>query len=329
MSTPTSSPTKTKSTHSSVFVPREPPGTIHWLANADTPRGVQLDTVTGRYSSEDGQLRTIVGAPVNEKQRVTATGTPVTLTYSGQTTASFANTATPTQVQTVLENLSNLAVGDVYVTGAIQNEKQTITIGGAATGGTFPITLDGQTTLSPFISRNASASTVQARLQALTTIGSEGCSVTGPTGGPWVVEFTGPHAGVNMNTMTSSNTNLTPSGTVTITTTQTGSTGTPWTVNFLGNLASTNVAQMTATNATVETVTAGDPVLGVKLVANTPLLELDQLVYDVYFTVPDLDPLRVDRPINPFGFVAPTTGGSTLDLAAVAKIPPRTLPRRR
>jgi hypothetical protein len=309
------------------FVPREEPGTVHWLSGLDVPRGIQLDTVRGRYSSEDGQLRTIVGAPTNEKQLVTATGTPITLTYAGQPTASFPNTADPPTVQAALEALPNLNVGDVYVSGTIANEKQIVTVGGGATGGTFQLAAASAPTVKTgAISRNASASSVQAFLQALPAIGSEGCSVTGPTGGPWTVEYTGALAGKDVGNLIGFPTGLTPSGTVTVTSTQTGSTGTPWTVNFIGPLASTDISQMSATNATVSTLAAGSAVLGVQLVANTPVLELgtDDLIYDVVFTVPDLDPLREDRIINPFAIVAPRTGGTVVDLAdADLHVPPK------
>lgn len=310
------------------FVPREPSGTVHWLSGLTVPRGIQLDPVRARYASEDGKLRTIIGQPTNEKQKVTATGSPVTLNFAGAPTASFPNTATPNEVQAALEALAAINVGDVYVTGKVQNEKQTITVGGGATGGSFPVTLDGVTT-DPPIGRNASASTVQALLQALSTIGSEGCSVTGPTGGPWIVEFTGPHAGVNMALMSSTGVGLTPSGTVNIVQTVAGSMGTPWVVNFIGAFASSNVAQMTATNATVETVTEGSAVLGVKLVANTPVMEMPapaDLIYDVVITVPDLDPLKEDRKVNPFAILAPRVGGGVIDLAdAEFHLPPKPL----
>lgn len=308
------------------FVPREPPGTVHWLPGLTVPRGIQLDTMRGRYSSEDGKLRTIIGHPTNEKQLVTATATPVTLTYSGQPTTPFADTSTPAQVQAALEALPALAPGDVYVTGLMQNEKQTVTVGGGATGGTFPLALGGPS--SGPISRNASASTVQALLQALAEIGSDGCSVTGPTGGPWIVEFTGVLAGVNVPTLTCPSTaGLTPTGTVNVTVTKQGSTGTPWTVNFIGPLAGTDVPQMTATNATVQTLTGGTADLGVKLVANTAVMNLpagQDLIYDVVITVPDLDPLKQDRIVAPFAIKAPPTGGTTIDLADAAHhLPPK------
>jgi len=165
-----------------------------------------------------------------------------------------------------------------------------------------------------------SVTSVQAYLQALSTIGADGVSVTGPTGGPWVCEFM---AGVDIGNMIGDPALLTPSGTVTVTQTQAGSTGTPWTVNFIGTFTSVDVPQMTATNATVATLTPGTPALGVRLVANTPVMEISELIYDVVFTVPDLDPLREDRKINPFGIVAPTTGGTTVDLAdASLHVPP-------
>lgn len=57
----------------------------------------------------------------SEVQRATITGIPTggtfTLTYSGQTTAAIAYNATAAAVQSALEALSNIAPGDVTVTG--------------------------------------------------------------------------------------------------------------------------------------------------------------------------------------------------------------------
>lgn len=57
----------------------------------------------------------------NEKQTVSITGSPTggtfTLTFSGQTTASIAYNASAANVQSALEALSNIAVGDVTCTG--------------------------------------------------------------------------------------------------------------------------------------------------------------------------------------------------------------------
>jgi hypothetical protein len=103
------------------FVPRLPKGTVLWCAGLDTPRGIQLDTVRGRFDI-DGKLRTIVGHQVNEKQVVTVTGSPtsIVLHLSGQDTASIAmsaNSAAASLVQTRLEALSNVGAGNVFVTG--------------------------------------------------------------------------------------------------------------------------------------------------------------------------------------------------------------------
>jgi hypothetical protein len=60
-------------------------------------------------------------AVTNEVQTLTVTGGPTggtfTITWSGQTTAAIAYNATAAQVQTALEALSNIAPGDVVVTG--------------------------------------------------------------------------------------------------------------------------------------------------------------------------------------------------------------------
>jgi len=57
----------------------------------------------------------------NEQQTVTITGSPTggnfTLTYNGATTANIAWNAAAAAVQTALEALVNIAVGDVVVTG--------------------------------------------------------------------------------------------------------------------------------------------------------------------------------------------------------------------
>ena len=137
-------------------------------------------------------------------------------------------------VQAALEALPNLNVGDVYVSGLMHNEKQTISIA-TATGGTFKLaTAAAPTEWTGPISRNASPSSVQALLRALSTIGFDGCSVAaGPTGGPWVVTFSGTLAGVDVGLLIADATGLTPSGTVTITETVKGSTGNPFTVNFV------------------------------------------------------------------------------------------------
>lgn len=70
-------------------------------------------TASGLYAPYTG--------PTSEVQSVTVTGGPTggtyTLTFSGQTTAGIPYNATASQVKTALEALSNIAPGDVTVTG--------------------------------------------------------------------------------------------------------------------------------------------------------------------------------------------------------------------
>jgi hypothetical protein len=101
-------------------------------------------------------------------------------------------------------------------------EKQTVTITGSPTGGTFTLTFDGQTTSA--IAYNATAATVEAALEALSTIGQGNVQVTGAAGGPWTVEFVGQLQDTNVPAMTADGASLTggTSPAVTVTTSQAG-----------------------------------------------------------------------------------------------------------
>lgn len=66
---------------------------------------------------------------------------------------------------------------------------QTVTLVGTVTGGTFRMTYDGQSTSA--LAYNASAATVDAALEALSTIGTGNVAVTGSAGGPYTVTFGG------------------------------------------------------------------------------------------------------------------------------------------
>ena len=65
-------------------------------------------------------VSTFIQGNANEVQTVTidATGGTFTLTYAGQTTTAIAEAAAATAVQSALEALSNIAVGDVSVAGS-------------------------------------------------------------------------------------------------------------------------------------------------------------------------------------------------------------------
>ncbi|MFE4915813.1 hypothetical protein ACFRCX_30375 [Streptomyces sp. NPDC056652] len=111
--------------------------TLHWTeASAYQPErklksGIPLgkNATTGLYEP--------YAAVTNEVQTATVTGGPTggtfTLTYSGQTTAAIAYNATAATVQAALIALSNLAPGDVVVTGAAGGP-YTLTFGGTLLG---------------------------------------------------------------------------------------------------------------------------------------------------------------------------------------------------
>jgi hypothetical protein len=64
--------------------------------------------------------------------------------------------------------------------------------------------------------------------------------------------------------------------------------------------------------------------LGVQLVANTAEIDMDQLIYDIrwsnvnYHTMPDDNAL-----ISAWAFEAPKTGGITVDLSQLDRLPPK------
>jgi hypothetical protein len=86
------------------------------------------------------------------------------------------------------------------------NEVQTVTIGGGATGGTFPLTFNGQTASG--IAWNATIGAVQTALAALSTVGAGNVAVTG-SAGAYTVTFQGALAGINVPQMTTSAASLT------------------------------------------------------------------------------------------------------------------------
>ena len=93
------------------------------------------------------------------------------------------------------------------------NAVQTVTIstgGGAATGGTFTLSLDNQTTGA--IAFNATAATVQTALQLLTNINTNNATVSGAAGGPYTVTFADRLAGVDPSLLIGNGTALTGPG---------------------------------------------------------------------------------------------------------------------
>ena len=99
--------------------------------------------------------------------------------------------------------------------GENTNESQTVTVD--ATGGTFTLTFDGETTGA--IAENAAAATVQTALLALSNLNAGDVSVTGSAGGPFTVTFSGQYADTNVPALTADPASLTGgAGTVVIAT---------------------------------------------------------------------------------------------------------------
>lgn len=201
-------------------------------------------------------------AAVNEVQSIAvdATAGQWRATFNAQTTGDLAFDITAAALQTALEALSSIGVGNVTVSGgpgnagatnpyvvtfvgtlgganqpqmttsngttalsggaatatvttttqgvAPVNEVKTVTIGNKPSGGTFTLSLDGQTTSG--IAFNATAATVDSALEALSTIGAGNVSVTGGPGPdtPYTVTFVGGKAGTNVSQMTADATGL-------------------------------------------------------------------------------------------------------------------------
>ena len=125
-------------------------------------------------------------------------------------------------------NVQDRSLVDVYagtnvIADGHTNEKQSVTITGDPTGGTFTLTYSGQTTAAiPF---DASAGEVQAALTALSNLRTGDVVVSGPVGGPYTVEFTNSLQATNVAQMTASGAGLTggTSPSVTVATTTAGS----------------------------------------------------------------------------------------------------------
>lgn len=102
------------------------------------PALVDFDATNGNKFENDGKTMVEVfnNTTSNQVQTISITGTPTggtfTLTYDGQTTSAIAYNADAATVQAALVALSNLASGDVVITGS--NPNFTATFGGALSG---------------------------------------------------------------------------------------------------------------------------------------------------------------------------------------------------
>ncbi|MBM81981.1 MAG: hypothetical protein CMJ78_15530, partial [Planctomycetaceae bacterium] len=188
-----------------------------------------LSGLTG--TNETQQLDFSAGAP---------TAGTFTLSFGGASSAAIAFDATAGDVQSALEAVAGIGVGNVSVTGGDlpgtpvdiefinqlaatdvsllmvnntslvgTNEVQTLALSGNPTGGTFTLTFGGQTTTA--IGFDVTDATVQAALEALSSIGVNNVTVAGGTlpGNTLTITFVGALANMDVAAITSDSTGLT------------------------------------------------------------------------------------------------------------------------
>ena len=108
-----------------------------WLTGAQG-QGLPRSSDDVLYTFLQNETATAIGA-VNEVQSVAITGTPTggtfTLTFAGQTTAGIAYNAAASAVQSALEALTNIGVGQVICAGgALPGAAVTVTFQGTLAG---------------------------------------------------------------------------------------------------------------------------------------------------------------------------------------------------
>ncbi|MFN3151381.1 hypothetical protein [Bremerella sp.] len=134
----------------------------------------------------------------------------------GPWTIEFIGSLAGTDVGQMTGSGANLTGGTVTVSTvqaavANQNEQVLLTMSDSVTSGTFTITYDSSE--SGGIAYNATSAAVKSALEATASIGSGDVNVSGPAGGPWLIEFAGSLAGQDVLAITSDGTNLVGAGT--------------------------------------------------------------------------------------------------------------------
>ncbi len=129
--------------------------------------------------------------------------------------ASFHTSGAPIAATLAVHGVDGEALrllGAVNPNSKPTSSEQRVTVEGAATGGSFTLTFDGQTTAP--IPLGASRETVRQALVVLSTIPgkAEDVDVTGRDGGPYTIFFEGSLAGVEQPVLGSDGSGLTPGG---------------------------------------------------------------------------------------------------------------------
>ncbi|HWY17713.1 MAG TPA: hypothetical protein VNY27_03260 [Solirubrobacteraceae bacterium] len=153
-----------------------------------------------------------------ENECAAGCGPATSAVTSFQTSGAPTPTVFPTHA---LHGESLRLLGWVNPNSPPTSAEQSVAIAGAPTGGTFKLTFKGQTTAN--LPYNASSEDVFQALRSLSSgEGQRVAQVFGLAGGPYTVLFGGPEAGKAEPLIEGDGSGLTPSGTVTVATTQPG-----------------------------------------------------------------------------------------------------------
>lgn len=120
--------------------------------------------------------------PINQAGSVSSLSTAIAA-KPGITAAADSDTTDGDNLMTLIKVTGN-SVREV--SAAIRADYRAVDVG-AATGGTFTLTVDGQTTAA--IAYNASASAVKSALEALSTVDTVTVTGVGSAADPWVIVF--------------------------------------------------------------------------------------------------------------------------------------------
>lgn len=205
------------------------------VALAGSPRGGTF-TLTFNTETTGAIDQDATAAEVQTALEGLATPAPGDVIVSGVAggpwVVEFSGVYAGTNVSQMTGDGSSLAGADIVMTVVTEaaptvNEVQTISLAGSPTGGTFTLTYSAETTGN--IDYMATAAQMQGALEGLAAIAVGDIQVTGSVGGPWVVRFIGTLAATDVGAMTGDGTNLTTSGTQTLTqSTVTSPTGPNW-----------------------------------------------------------------------------------------------------
>ena len=156
-------------------------GTFTLTVAGQTTSGIAFDANSATVDTAVQALSTVTATTVTGAG---TTGDPWIITFDDPTgvlaVSGDGSSLTPSDTLTVTETTPGV--------NAI-SEVETVDVG-AATGGTFTLTVGGQTTAN--IAYNASTSTVDSALVALSTVVAVTVTGTGTIADPWIVTFDDP-----------------------------------------------------------------------------------------------------------------------------------------